>query len=519
MADLTRRRFLTAAGSGAVLAGVGACVPFLTTPGGIGRLVRSELPLPEPFTVPLRIPEVLTPRSEGSADIYDIVQRESPQQILPGIRTPVWGYNGTFPGPTIVSRSGRRTIVRHHNELPVPTVTHLHGGHTPSTSDGYPTDLLLPRGDGRSGSGLGMPTMTHDPEAVVATGTRVHEYPLNQRAATLWYHDHRMDYTGASVWRGLAGFHLIHDEEEDALPLPRGDRDIPLMIVDRAFSADGTLRYPSLDPTLRNRPGVLSEYMQGVLGDVVLVNGVPWPMQDVGTARYRFRILNASNARQYRLTLHPPPPGGGGFVQVGSDGGLLDAPVTHDELDIAPGERFDVVIDFARYRMGERITLRNALSSGGTGQVMRFHVARRQRDDSRVPETLARLETLREDDARTIRDFSFRAANSEYPSMINGKPFDPSRVDAAPTLGSTEIWRFTTDFHHPIHLHLVGFQVLSRNGDDPGPYDKGWKDTLDLDASGEAAILVRFTGYTGRYVFHCHNLEHEDMAMMANFRL
>ncbi len=205
---------------------------------------------------------------------------------------------------------------------------------------------------------------------------------MDQRAATLWYHDHRMDFTGPQVYRGLAGFHLVRDDEEDALGLPSGERELPLMICDRAFEADGSFRYPSIDRTLREVPGVERPWMEGVLGDVVLVNGAPWPVAEVGTARYRLRILNASNARRYRLALSP----GGELTQIGSDGGLLAAPVGHTALDVAPAERFDVVVDFAAYAVGSEVTLVNSLGAGAAAQVMRFRVVRtaRRMDDQRA---------------------------------------------------------------------------------------------------------------------------------------
>lgn len=204
--------------------------------------------------------------------------------------TEIMGYNGIFPGPTIVSRSGRRTVVRHINTLPVPTVTHLHGGHTPPVSDGFPTDLVFPRPtDGGSIPMYAMPGMAYmgkpDPLARTSNRIRDYDYPMRQRAATLWYHDHRMGFTAPDVWRGLAGFHIVHDAEEDALPLPRGDRDIPLMITDRSFAADGSLLYPALDHTALRLPGVPDSYMGGVFGDVILVNGTPWPVLDVTACR------------------------------------------------------------------------------------------------------------------------------------------------------------------------------------------------------------------------------------------
>ncbi len=512
----SRRGFLGLLGGMGVAAAIGVELPRLVAPSQPGQLLRSQILLPRPFQVPLPIPPVLVPRTDATTDYYDVTQRVATQEILPGVPTEIWGYEGRFPGPTIVSRSGRRTVVRHRNRLPVPTVVHLHGGHTPATSDGYPTDLILPAGTGYPTSRAD--AMAADPRAIRTHETRVYDYPLHQRAATLWYHDHRMDFNAPSIWRGLAGFHLVHDQEEQALPLPDGPRDIPLMITDRSFAADGSLHYPSIDPTLRHTPGVYDGYRQGVLGDVVVVNGAPWPTLEVDAVRYRFRILNASNARRYRLTLNPQPPGGSGLVQIGSDGGLLQRPVPHDAIDIAPAERFDVVIDFGRYRPGDRVTLLNLLGSGTTRHVMQFHVARSAPDDSHVPGQLARIEKLHPAQAGTTRDFLFRDGG-DGGWEINGEPFSPTRISAAPRIDEVEIWRFTTDFHHPIHLHLVQFQILGRNDAEPGPYDSGWKDTIDLRPAEQAAVIVRFADYKGRFVFHCHNLEHEDMAMMANFEI
>lgn len=517
MTPMSRRGFLGLLGT----AGAGAAVgfPLLSGLGGsssTGLLLRSQRALPQPFTMPLTVPPVLRPvRSDASADYYEIVQREGTVEMLPGVRTTVWGYNGIFPGPTIESRSGRRTVVRHLNELPVPVVVHLHGGHTPPTSDGYPTDLILPTGTGPGQTR----SMVDDPQASVTTGQRTYTYPLQQRAAILWYHDHRMDYTGASIWRGLAGFHLIRDPEEDALPLPRGDRELPLMITDRAFTADGSLRYPSIDPSLATTPGVTTGYTAGVLGDVILVNGRPWPLAHVDGARYRMRVLNASNARRYRLALDPPPPGGGGLVQIGSDGGLLEHPISHDAIDIAPAERFDVIVDFARYPVGQHVTLVNQFGTGPTAAVMRFQVARAATDDTHIPDRLSTIAALDPTAATVTRTMLFQDHGQTMGWTINGAPFSPGHVNAAPRLGAVEVWRLISDFHHPIHLHLVHFQVLSRGLNGPGPYDHGWKDVLDLRPAEEAAIITRFDGDPGRYVFHCHNLEHEDMAMMGNFTL
>jgi spore coat protein A len=309
--------------------------------------------------------------------------------------------------------------------------------------------------------------------------------------------------------------HIVRDDEEDALGLPGGDREIPLLICDRAFEADGSLRYPSLDPTLREVPGVEPAWMEGVLGDAVLVNGAPWPVAEVDAARYRLRILNASNARRYRLALQP----GGEFVQIGSDGGLLAAPVRHRVLTVAPAERFDVVVDFSRYSVGSEVTLVNLLGRGTTGQVMRFRVVRPARDDSRVPQRLSTVEPLDPATATGYREWRFSRGrvHSHQGWTINGLPFDPSRIDARPRLGDVELWRFSSDLHHPVHVHLDPFQVVSRGGQDPGPFDGGWKDTVDLRPAEDVEVAVQFTRHRGRFMLHCHNLDHEDMAMMAAF--
>ncbi|MDX3234689.1 multicopper oxidase domain-containing protein [Streptomyces sp. ME03-5709C] len=511
---MKRRTVLRLGGAAVGVGAVGAGWPLagrLLSPGRPGRLLRSQTALPAPYQVALPVPPVLAPaRTDATTDYYEITQQVVRLRILPGLSTAAWTYGGEFPGPTIVSRSGRRTVVRHRNDLPEPVVVHLHGGHTPAGSDGYPIDLLLPA-SGAMSSGRDMAGM--GPAGDVAMGERAYAYPMNQRAATLWYHDHRMGHTGAAVWRGLAGFHLVDDDESDALPLPRGRRDIPLMIVDRSFAADGSFRYPAA-----SGGGVTEPYMNGVLGDVILVNGAPWPVAQVDPARYRLRLLNASNARRYRLELDPQPPGGSALVQIGSDGGLLARPVGHDALELGPAERFDVVVDFARYHPGTQVRLVNRLGSGGTAEVMRFDITGRDRgDDSAVPDQLGSdVVALDARHAAVTRTFAFRQGRGGT-WTINDLAYRPGRALARPRLGDVEIWRFVTDFHHPVHLHLDHFQVLSRNGRKPGAYDAGWKDTVDVRPAEAVEILTRFTDYRGAFLLHCHNLEHEDMAMMGDF--
>ena len=501
---------------GGGLAGLsGLAVSGCSAPHQTGRLVRSGVVLPEPFTVPLPLPVRAPVRRIGGEDVVDVEQRRVSLEVLPGHRTEMLTYGGAFPGLLVESRSGTPLRVRHTNRLGTPTVTHLHGGHTPADSDGYPTDVVV---DGE---------------------TRDYMYPMTQRAATLWYHDHTMDRTGLQVYSGLLGVHLVRDDEEDSLGLPTGDRELPLVVCDRSFDAEGQLAYPVTDKDVHaasdHGPGhgsgegtpwpaaVEDRYVPGVLGDVMLVNGAPWPEAEVEAARYRLRLLNGCSARLLDLALDPPPPDGEGgvFAQVGSDGGLLEHVVTHDRLPMAQAERFDVVVDFSRWPVGTRVTLVNHAGSGRTAQVLRFVVARRATDDSTPVDRLGRLSEveplLAPDQPTRVWRFTRGDVHDRAGWVVNGRSFDPERMDAVVPLDRVERWRFVADMHHPVHAHLDPFQVLSRAGRGPSATDVGWKDTVSLRPGEHVDVAVRFTRYAGRYVLHCHNLEHEDWMMMAAY--
>ncbi|HEY4570884.1 MAG TPA: multicopper oxidase domain-containing protein [Kribbella sp.] len=504
---LSRRGFLAVAG------GTGAALALTSCgeeakPAQAGELLRSKAPLPRPFQVPLPIPPVKKPiRSDAHADYYRVVQRKASLEILPGLKTEVMGYDGLLPGPTFDVPSGRTTAIEHVNELDVSTVVHLHGGHTPATSDGWPLDLVMPRTMPETGGHTGHHMEGGDP----TMGSRTYTYPNSQRAAMLWYHDHTMDYTAPQVYRGLFGLHIIRDAEEASLPLPDGDRELPLVIADRAFDADGSFIYPAA----KDGPGVESAYMEGVIADVTLVNGAPWPVHEVDAVRYRLRILNASNARRYELAFDKGP---ARFVQIGSDGGLLDAPVEHATLVIAPAERFDVIVDFSQYRPGDDVTIVNKLDNNAN--VLRFKVARRAFDESSIPAKLSSYAAVPRPAGVVRREWRFRrgSAGDHRGWTINGKGFDPAVMQAQVKLDQDEIWTFVTDVHHPVHVHLAPFQVLSRGGKDKlAEFDHGWKDTVDIRPAEVVEVLVRFTAHKGKYLIHCHNLEHEDMAMMAAF--
>src|SRR5436190_4133271 len=363
---------------------------------------------------------------------------------------------------------------------------HLHGGHTPPESDGHPADLVGPG------------------------ATKTYVYPNEQSAATLWYHDHAIDVTGRHVYMGLAGFYLITDSFEDALPLPKGDNDIALLVQDRLFNSDGSLNYPITDETIRT----------GVAGDTVLVNGAIRPHLEVGRRKIRFRILNGSNARIYKLALST----GDGLTQIGSDGGLLAFPALRPAISLAPGERIDVIIDFSKCPVGTEVVLRNqnSFSVPSLPDVMRFDVVRDEADESSIPSILRRIVPLPESSATVTRTFTLSQTSQNGREDIwtmNGKLYDPAFVDAAPKLNATEIWIFRnfSDRAHPLHIHDIEWQVLDIDGVAPTAGDDGMKDTFLVPIGGMVRVIGTFTDHLGGYVSHCHILEHEDHAMMINF--
>lgn len=435
------------------------------------------------FLVPLPIPPVLKPvRSDATTDYYRLTERAARQHILPGPATPIWGYDGITPGPTIVQRSGRRTSLTVVNHLPDGTTVHLHGAHTAPGSDGYPTDLIRPG------------------------ASQVYVYPDGQSARVMWYHDHAMAQTGPHLNKGLAGFYILHDAQEDSLHLPWGANDVPIVIQDRLFAPDNTLRYPRTPATQAS----------GVLGDTILANAAPQPYFRVANRKVRLRLLNGSDARQYRLALSNGQP----LVQIGSEGGLLPAPVRQDSIDLAPAERADVVIDFSKVPVGSKVVLQNRLGSGPTSQVLRFDVVRHVTDHSTIPASLRPIHRLSADDASVTRTFTLESA-ADGTWTINDKPFDPRRIDADPKLGATEVWNFynRSPQTHVMHMHDVNFQILDLNGLPPPPGTDSWTEMVTIPPFGAATVIARFEDFTGTYVFHCHVLRHEDNAMMAQFRV
>lgn len=444
---------------------------------GTGSAEPAAAARPKAFTRPLVIPRVLT----GSHITLRASQTDV--AILPGVRTRMWTYDGTFPGPTIRRPAGQTTTVTLINDLPASAgslTLHNHGNHSTPENDGQPDDFLAAPGGGTT-------TYTY-------TGT---EAGGDERGALQWYHDHRMDVTGRNVWMGLAGMYII-DDPADPQTLPKGAFDVPLMIADRSFDAKNQIQY-HFD---RN----------GVTGDVTLVNGVPQPYFAVGDRKYRLRILNASNSRAYDLAMSD----GRAFTQIGTESGLLPAPVRRTRIHIAPAERVDVVVDFSG-KLGRRIVLQDLAADGAQRQLMQFRVTKDLADDNSIPATLRPLPALDPTSAAT-RTFVFGQNRFTDVWTVNGLAYDPARIDARPKLGTTETWTFTNDsgLSHVVHVHDVDQQLVSRDGKPPAPWEL-LKESWSLGIGETITVRLKFTDNVGTFVLHCHILEHEDAAMMTQY--
>jgi spore coat protein A, manganese oxidase len=433
----------------------------------------------EPFQADLQLPPTLVPvSSTATEDRYEITIREGRAEIIPGTLTPVYGYSGVYPGPTIRARQGRTAVVQVANGLTFNQNVHLHGGLVPAAVDGHPMQLIAPG------------------------GSFTYTYPNTQDAATLWYHDHAHGLSARTMFYGLAGFYIVEDELEESLELPSGDFDVPLAIQDRAFNADGTLRYTeNID--------------EGFLGDTIVVNGTVSPRFAVKRALYRLRFLNASNAREYRLEL-----GGNPMVQIAGDGGLLEAPVSRNAIPLAPAERVDVVVDFRRFQAGTQVQLTNGLGTGSTAAVMRFDVTGPRVASGRVPAQLRPREEIPAPSATRRWDLVF-GTSGEPLWELSGLTFEMDRIDARPRLGTSERWLWVNRSHrlHPMHLHGVHFRVLDRSIGSVQPGDRAWKDTVMVRLDETVIVQPNFAAFPGRYVFHCHNLEHQEKAMMLQMEV
>ena len=506
--DLTRRDMFKLGALGAIGTAGASQLPWSSVIEAQAASLLAVSDTPLPFRTGFVRPPVLRPhRSRRDqdgvwTDYFTIRESARRARILPTLSTVVWGYNGISPGPTIKVRRGRRAVMRVINQLPTrhpslgqdsTTSVHLHGSASLPQFDGYASDV----------TGRGW--------------FKDYEYSNVQPARTLWYHDHGVHHTAQNAYAGLYAQYHLHDRAEQEL-LPQGEFDVPLTVGDALFTANGAL--------------TIGDDESGLWGDVILVNGRPWPVMKVKRRIYRFRVLVASISRSYRFQLGNGDP----VTMVATDGGLMPRARQVSQWRQASAERYEVLIDFRRYRAGQRVVLRNLSNTNNrdfanTDQVMAFDVtdapfSKRDHTWNQLPDTLVGSEVmrLREADAKVTRSLSLQRSGGIW--TINGQTWQDvvdseyQLVLANPKLNATEIWEIANPsggWFHPLHLHLIDFKILSRNGRPPFDYERGPKDDVYVGEGETVRVIMKFGPHRGRYMVHCHNLVHEDHDMMAQF--
>ena len=497
---MKRRKFIYHTGTGALTALAGGSALLSLASCGMddnSMMNMGEAPeiLGNAFTTMLPIPPVV-----GST--ISLKAQPISAMLKAGINTAALGYheNGIL-GPTIEVVSGENFQVNFQNALSESSNIHWHGLLTPADMDGHPSDVIQPGGN------------------------FIYSFPITNRAGMYWYHPHPDQATAKQAYLGLAGLFKVTDTEEQALNLPSGDFEIPLVIQDKLLKNAAALSYA---PT-----GV--DKMNGLLGDHILVNGVHAPFRNVATRMYRLRILNGSNGRIYNLALS----NGTSFVIIGSDGGLLTAPEIASTIILSPGERVDVLVDFSGLELNTEVYLLSETFAGGEYQgkqsfkILKFVVNQMVSYTYTIPSMLSSYAVIPENESTRTRAFDISNGGGHgghgggmmmAMHTINGKSYNETRIDETIESGATEIWTFDNTQGidpHPMHLHASVFQVLDRTGGRGQvlAHELGWKDTVLVMPGEKVRTIVKFGTDKGVYVFHCHNLEHEDSGMMLQMEI
>ena len=521
------------------LMGLGAGGAFLSACGLLPSASTN------PTAAPV-FPTPLTPLPDLPILSAELTAGRGTLPIFSGKETPVWRYqasvkegggdfiqtlSGSYLGPIFRVKQGQRVQVRLNNELPDPTIIHWHGLKIPEEMDGHPRYAVAP---GKSFD---------------------YDFQVINRAGMYWFHPHPHQLTGPQVYYGLAGLFIVSDEEEAALGLPAGEYDLPLVIQDRIFDSQNQMVY------LANG---MMDSMIGFLGDTILVNGSPNATLDVKASAYRLRLLNGSNSRIYKFAWQDGTP----LTVIATDGGLLETPVTRDYITMGPGERVELWADFSGRNAGSEMKLvslpytdfsggggmmgggmmgSSGLPNGTPFDILRLMIGEKGADVNPLPSQLSTIERHAVNDAVNGNNpRSFRLAMQGMVHTINNRLFEMDAVaqDEIVRLNDLEVWEFVNlegsgggmgmgmmnmEMPHPMHIHGVQFQVLERQiarGFESayqelsgGFVDDGWKDTVLVLPGETVRVLVRFENYTGIYLYHCHNLEHEDAGMMRNYRI
>lgn len=495
---MKRRKFIknTGLGAGSILAG-SSVVSFLAACGK-GHMMDKMNMGGQPVSVKegnfsrlLPIPTTVT----GNATLT----AQATTATINGNNIQVLGYQAKgLLGPTIRVNSYVNASINFQNNLSEKSNIHWHGLKIPAKMDGHPEDVVNP---GNSFN---------------------YQFNVNQRGGLSWYHPHPDRATARQAFQGLAGLFIINDAEEAALNLPSGIYEIPLVIQDKHFSSSGITYSPSM-----------GEVMSGYMGETITVNGEVSPFAEVTTRFYRLRVLNGSNARIYNLALS----NNADLIIIGNDGGLLKNPSNVKNILLAPGERLDVLVNFGGLTAATEVFLESKVfNNAGNAQgkqgfkILKFKITQTVSDSFTAPASLSSFNTVAPSSSSKTRNFIINAMqmsggmNMTGMHRINGKTYEKNRIDELVAANTTEIWVFDNsqgDEPHPMHLHGVHFQVWERSGGRGQliPSESGWKDTVLVMPGEIVKIIIPFSTLTGVFVFHCHNLEHEDDGMMLQYQL
>ncbi len=488
----------TGLGTGSILAG-SSILAFLSScmkHNMNGMIMGQPVPVIEgSFSRLLPVPNTVTGNTTLTA--------QATTANINGSNFAALGYqaNGIL-GPTICVNSGTNTNIKFNNSLSEKSNIHWHGVNVPANMDGHPEDIIT------AGSSFN------------------YQFTVKQRAGLSWYHPHPDGATARQAFQGLAGLFIINDAEEAALNLPSGINEIPLIIQDKRFASSGINYNPSM-----------GDVMSGFMGETIIVNGEASPFTEVATRFYRLRILNGSNARIYNLALSDNTD----LIIIGNDGGLLRNPTPVKNILLAPGERLDVLVNFAGLPLGTEVFFESReFNNAGEAQgkqrfkIMKFKVTQTVSNNFTLPATLSTVNSISPGSSSKTRNFIINSVHmsggmhmgSGMTGMhkINNKLYDRNRIDETAAANATEIWVFDNsqgDEPHPMHMHGTHFQVLERTGGRGQLIvsESGWKDTVLIMPRETVKIIIPFSTYTGVFVFHCHNLEHEDDGMMLQLKL
>ena len=428
----------------------------------------------------LKIPTMLE-QDDGEDVVYTVRAQKGKTEIFDGTETETYGYNGSFLGPMLRFEKGDKVKIRTINELDEATTFHWHGLEVPADADGGPHDALEPGEE------------------------KVIEFEVTQEASTLWFHPHPEGKTSEQVYNGLAGLIYIEDENSKSLGLPTnyGENDIPLIFQDKIFDDKKQLNF--------------SEVMNddGTIGDTLLINGTHNPKLTVNKEKVRLRLLNGSNARNFTFKLNT----GDSFVQIATDGGFLNEPVALNEVTLTPSERAEIVIDLSQLDTESDLALINEDGS----VLLPFEVSDQSGAISRIPGVMNDISLTEEE-----MDLPVTKKVELFGMMdmvtINGKKYDPERIDFTQQQGVMEVWEIYNKpddmggMIHPFHIHGTQFKIISRNGEAPPENERGWKDSIAIQPDETVKIAIQFN-HKGVYMFHCHILEHEDNGMMGQVKV